>query len=204
MTYISSASYAGEIGAIRLMTMDTYQANDFKLHTLKRRFLLSMIGEVSNEIDRLEIELVKCVENKLAGLAKHSDIAKYNDKLTHHTERRRNILRGLQHEDHYLAKFGENKPFIESKAFFAQLQKRIDYEVTVDDLILGRKYTLSKIGEVTNVIHHIERLLILAIQQNDAERKAQLIADLNHYCDKRTCAFEQLSNLDKRIIETKK
>ena len=204
MPYISSASYSGEIDAIRLMTIDRYQANDFKLHTVKRRYLLSKLGETSNDLDRLEFEMLDIAERKKAGLARRSDITKQNHRIDDKIEYRKQILQGLNNEDKWISKFGENKPFIESTVYFKQLKKRADSETTVEDLELGRKYTLSTIGEVTEVIHRIERMLVLSIQQNDIERKGVLLKDHDKYSHKRSKAFEHLRTLDKRITEIKK
>lgn len=204
MTYISSIIYRAQIDACRLMTMDRLNANDFKLHTLKRRYLLSKLGEISNDLDRLEFEMLDIVERKNAGLLGRNAIKDQNHRIDQQIEYRKNILQGLSHEDKVLSSFGENKPFIESTVYFEQLKKRVDSETTVEDLELGRKYTLSTIGEVTEAIHRIERMLVLSIQQNNVERKDELLKDHDEYSHKRSKAFWHLRTLDKRIAEIKK
>lgn len=199
MTYISSARYRGEIDAIRLMTIDRYHANDFKLHTLKRRYLLSKLGETSNDIDHLEYEMLEKVD-----LSSRADITKQNRLIDDSVAYRKNILQGLVHEDRFLAKFGENKPYVESSVFFEKLRSRAARKATVVDLELSRKYILSKIGEISEVIHRIERMIAIDIQRNEIEDKNRHIEQCVQYRNKLAKAFIQLKDIDKLIAETKK
>jgi hypothetical protein len=205
MTYISSASYAGKIDAIRLITMDTYQANDFKLHTLKRQFLLSRLGEISNEIDRLEADLVVLVERKQAGLAKHSDIGKQKDKISSKIAYRENIMRGLSHEDNFLAKFGENKPYIKPNAYGTKLEVVLSGKPDIEYLKKSRKCMLSRFGEICDVLYKIERLMCDAKKANDEVRMKQLTMDHQNYSTNRTnIMFYYIDAIDRKIDKLKK
>ncbi len=204
MTYISSVSYSAQIDACRLMTIDRLYANDFKLHTLKRRYLLSKLGEISNDLDRLEFEMLDIVERKNAGLLGRNAIKDQNHRIDQLIEYRKNILRGLDHEDKVLSSFGENKPFIGSRIYLKQLKEREDADTTIDDLNTARKYVLSTIGEINEVLNKIDVVIADLTQQNDRERINQCIEDRITFRSKRKVAFIRLIQLDRRIAETKK
>lgn len=204
MTYISSISYSAQLDACRLMTVDRLYANDFKLHTLKRCFLLSRLGEISNDLDRLEFEMLDIVERKNAGLLDRSAIKDQNRRIDNLIEYRKNILQGLVHEDKILSLFGNNKPYVESRVYLEQLKGREKEDTTLDDLHLARKYVLSTIGEIDEVLNKIDVVIVDLTQQNERERVNQYIDDRATFRAKRRTAFNRLEQLDQRIAETKK
>lgn len=203
MKYISSVGFSGAIDAVRLMTMERGQANDYKLHTLKRLYLLSKLGEITNDIDRLEMELVDLVTGSSIGAIDRKEVDEQNRRIDHLISYRQNILRGLEHEDNFLSKFGPNKPFIPSWVYFEQLKSRSSADTTLDDLLTARLYVLSKIGEINDVINKINVLIVMYAQNNDQEQVKLHALDRVNFNNKLRKAFAQLRALDQRIKETK-
>lgn len=205
MNYISSETYSASISELRLKTLDRDNANDFELHKLKRLYLLSKLGEITNDIHRLEKELLDIVDRRNAGNGNLSAENQHKRAITHLVNYRGNILRGLKHEDKFLSVFGDNKPYIPARVYFEQLESRLsNSESMLESLLIGRRYILSRIGETTEVLNKIDRVIVLCAQRNERDEMMRYVGDRSTYLKKLRLSYQRLRGIDKRISETKK